>query len=523
MVVKERRAVTARKVMARKGLGLTTTVSLITMMSGMGTRAIALCPAQLGDRITTITQQPAFERARWGILVQTLKPSPTAAPVTLYEQAATQYFVPASNVKLLTTAAALDYLGPSFRVHTSVYLEPALNSESQPDTLPDLRVIGQGDPSLTSTSLQTLAQQVSDTLVGIEQRPIMGINRLIVDDHYFQGSPVNSTWEWEDVQAGYGAPANSLIVNHNEMVVHLYPQAVGQPLRLAWANPVDGVGWQVVNRSTTVRTGSNWVWVGRDLGQPTLYIDGQLQVGANRDVSAIAIPDPTAHFGRQLRHALEQVGMTVATVEVVSDRPLSPPTQPAIASLPSPLLPRWLQWANQDSNNLATEALLRQLGAVAGIRPINAASGSTLADSIAQLRTVLESLGVDPAGYQLADGSGLSRRNWVSPTTLAQTLQAMAHHPSAALYRQSLAIAATTGTLRSRWQNTPVAGNLWGKSGGLTGVASLSGYLNPPNYDPLVFSIIVNYSPQSGRVNRQAIDDIVLAIARLQPCNENRS
>ncbi|MGK7891689.1 MAG: D-alanyl-D-alanine carboxypeptidase/D-alanyl-D-alanine-endopeptidase [Leptolyngbyaceae cyanobacterium] len=489
---------------------------LMTMLSSMGARAIALCPAELGDRITGITQQSAFERARWGILVQPLTSSPTAPAITLYEQAATQYFVPASNVKLLTTAAALAYLGPSFRVHTSAYLEsPSLNSATQLNSLPDLRVVGQGDPSLTSASLLTLAQQVRD-------RGITTINRLILDDHYFQGNPVNSTWEWEDVQAGYGAPTNSLIVNHNAIEVFLDPQTVDQPLRLEWANPNDGEGWQVVNRSTTVQAGANRVWVGRDLGRPILYIDGQLRLGANRDVSAIAIPDPTAHFGRQLRQALGQVGITIATVETVSDRPTAPSTfsqtTAAIASLPSPLLPQWLQWANQDSDNLATESLLRQLGAIRPLHLNSASRESTLADSLAQLERILSPLGVDSAGYQIADGSGLSRRNWVSPTTLVQTLQAMAHHPSAAVYRDSLAIAATTGTLRSRFQNTPVAGHLWGKSGGLTGVASLSGYLEPPNYEPLVFSIIVNYSPQSGRVNRQAIDDMVLAIAQLQPC-----
>ncbi|MEB3233655.1 MAG: D-alanyl-D-alanine carboxypeptidase/D-alanyl-D-alanine-endopeptidase [Leptolyngbyaceae bacterium] len=472
-------------------------------LSALGSRAIALCPSELGDRITAITQQPAFARSRWGILVQSLQPSPTTPPITLFEQEATQYFVPASNVKLLTTAAALAYLGPSFRVHTTLYLEPP----SHPDQFPDVRVVGQGDPSLTAASLQSLAQQ-------IREQNITGINRLIVDDHYFQGRPVNSTWEWEDVQAGYGAPANSLILNQNEMVVYLYPQLPGQPLRLEWANPTDGAGWQVVNRSTTVQTDADGVWVGRDLGQPILYVDGQLQVGASRDVSAIAIPDPTENFGRQLRDALAQAGISVATVETVSDRPSTPPTG-AIATLPSPLLPEWLQWANQDSNNLATESLLRQLGAV-GRTPNT--SGSTLADSLAQLKRVLQPLGVDPAGYEIADGSGLSRRNWVSPTTLVQTLQAMAHHPAASVYRQSLAIAATTGTLQYRFQNTPVAGRLWGKSGGLTGVAALSGYLEPPHYDPMVFSIMVNYSPQSGRVNRQAIDDMVLAIAQLQPC-----
>ncbi|MEM9220263.1 MAG: D-alanyl-D-alanine carboxypeptidase/D-alanyl-D-alanine-endopeptidase [Cyanobacteria bacterium P01_F01_bin.150] len=505
-----------------KGSGLKSWVARLlgSMALGIGEvvgagGAIALCPSQLPSAIEPILNRAEFDRARWGIEVQTLA-TDSAAPTNLYSKEAREYLVPASNVKLFTTAAALAHLGPGFRAHTSVY---GVSEPSGPDKAfggTELRVVGQGDPTLTTERLLELSQQLQNQ--GIQQ-----VDRLVIDNHYFQGSPFNPTWEWEDVQSGYGAPVNSLILNQNEIVVNLYPQAVGQPLRLVWANLADSEGWRVVNRSVTVRTDEpTWIRVGRDLGQPILYIDGQLHPGSNRDISAVSIPKPTEYFSQQFRSALNQAGISADSIVIEDDQGQSSvniESRSVLASLPSPSMPEWLKLANRDSNNLATESLLLQIGA-SGNSDSQAPdrTANTLALALSQLGETLSSLGIDPTGYSIADGSGLSRRNLVSPVSLVETLQAMANHPWADIYRESLAIAATSGTLRYRFRDTPVAGNLYGKSGGLTGVASLSGYLYPPDYSPLVFSIILNHSTQTGRINRGAIDDIVLTLAQLEEC-----
>ena len=484
--------------------------------------ANALCPSQLPNAIAPILNRAEFDRARWGIEVQTLGTN-GADPIQLYTHEGMDFFVPASNVKLFTTAAALTHLGPGFRTHTSVYRNSDLVIDflsDPPNETTEVRVVGQGDPTLTTERLMDLAQQIKD-------QGIHHIDRLIIDDHYFQGSPFNPTWEWEDVQSGYGAPVNSLILNQNEIVVNLYPQSVGHPLRLVWVNPNDSEGWQVVNRSVTVNhTEPEWIRVGRDFGQPILYIDGQLHPDANRDISAVSIPKPTEYFSQQFRTVLNQQGISVTSIVIENQLDLFSPldnSENVLASLPSPSMPEWLASANQDSNNLATESLLLQLGATRQtsseqLPEHQDSAGNTRSLALTQLSETLSTLGIDATGYSLADGSGLSRRNLVSPLSLVETLQAMANHPWATIYRESLAIAATSGTLRYRFQGTPVAGKLFGKSGGLTGVASLSGYLYPPNYSPLAFSIILNHSTQSGRVNRQAIDDVVLQLAQLERC-----
>lgn len=482
-------------------------ILLLVPMAPAVVAAEDVCPADLGARIEAIATRPAFDRARWGILVQTLSSAPMDAPTvvspgqieTLYARDAHQFFIPASNVKLLTTAAALTQLRPQFRIRTSVYRESSAAGETV------LRVVGRGDPTLTDADLDSLAQQIGD-------RSITHITHLIGDDHYFRGSAVNPNWEWEDVQAGYGAPASSLILNENEIRVTLTPQDLGEPLRVDWDDPAEAARWQINNRSTTVAaTEPEFVEVGRDFSQPILNIRGQLRVGARPDDSAVSIPDPTTYFLQRFRLALTAAGISVHQLAIAPDQESD---GQEIAALDSPSLAELLVKANRDSNNLYAESLLRQMGAIA---PASSFS-SALDDGIALAQATLTQLGIDPTSYVMADGSGLSRHNLASPEAFVQTLQAMARSPHAQMYRNSLAVAGVNGTLANRFRGTAVAGNLYGKTGGLTGVSSLSGYLNPPNYMPLAFSILIDHSEQPGRVRRAAIDEIVLQMAQLQAC-----
>jgi D-alanyl-D-alanine carboxypeptidase/D-alanyl-D-alanine-endopeptidase (penicillin-binding protein 4) len=106
----------------------------------------------------------------------------------------------------------------------------------------------------------------------------------------------------------------------------------------------------------------------------------------------------------------------------------------------------------------------------------------------------------------------------VTPEALVQTLRGMARSPNATIFRNSLAVAGSQGTLQNRFQNTPIQGRLQGKTGALSGVAALSGYLDPPNYPPLAFSILLNHFDQPVRSVRPAIDEIVLLLGRLRSC-----
>lgn len=459
--------------------------------------ARTLCPAQLEPAITAIVNRPQFARSRWGGLIQTL--SPAGTPATLYNRDARRYFIPASSTKLLTTAAALQRLKPQYRIRTSVYRVQNTGNQIV------LRVVGRGDPSLTSGALKSLAEQ-------LKQRGISRIDRLIGDDSYFNGTIVPPDWEWGDVQAGYGAPVNGLIVNGNEIGLTLIPQAAGQPLRVQWDNPNEASGWRIENYSRTVATTEpEFLDVGRDPSQPILRIRGQLRAGSAAEPVAISVPNPAQNFLQQFRRALVAQQITVGQIQAATTP--GNDKDPELAFILSPPLSTLLAETNQQSNNLYAEALLRILGRVSTPTP-----PSAVEQGLTTLTATLTPLGVDPTGYRLVDGSGLSRQNLISPEALVQTLRAMARIPESPIYRDSLAVAGVSGTLQGRFQGTPAQGIVRAKTGTLSGAVSLAGYVQPPNYQPLVFSLVVNQSDQSASTLRGAIDDIVLLLTQLRNC-----
>ncbi|WP_414550061.1 D-alanyl-D-alanine carboxypeptidase/D-alanyl-D-alanine-endopeptidase [Anabaena sp. CCY 0017] len=448
-----------------------------------------ICPAQLKSAVDTITNSPEFSRVRWGILVKNM-----ADEQTLYSRDAEKYFNPASNTKLLTTAAALQQLGADFRIRTSVYQ----------DSDGILRVVGRGDPSLKVPQLQELAQQ-------LRQQGITQVNQLIADDSYFQGEIVHPSWEWEDLAAYYGAPVNSLIVNENASLFTVSPQTIGKPLQLKWNEPVEAYQWLVENNSvTTQKNESGFVAVSRGLKGPVLRIQGQMAVDSNSTMRAIAVFDPVQNFLRHFRQTLVKSGITVSQMSYGT----SGKNETELAVIESPPLSELLKETNINSNNLYAEALLR---ALAIKQPIK--TNQTTADAgLEVVKSSLTKLGVDPTGYILVDGSGLSRKNLISPQALVQTLQAMVKSPQAEIFRASLPVAGVSGTLRNRLRDTPAVGIVQAKTGTMTGVVSLSGYVNAPNYQPLAFSIIVNHSEQPASVVRQSMDEIVVLLTQLQRC-----
>ncbi|MEG4322711.1 MULTISPECIES: D-alanyl-D-alanine carboxypeptidase/D-alanyl-D-alanine-endopeptidase [unclassified Microcoleus] len=461
-----------------------------------------ICPGDLGAKVDAIANRAEFSRSRWGILIQPL--SSTAA---LYSRDATKYFIPASNVKLLTTAAALQKLGADFRIKTSVY--SGANGS--------LYVAGRGDPSIAQAQLQDLARQ-------LKRRGVDRVNELIADDSYFQGSAVNPNWEWEDAQAGYGAPVNSLIYNQNAIELVLSPQAIGQPLKVTFAEPKLANQWQILNNSVTVGTNeSEFVEVGREFDRPAIRVSGQLKVGAESESAYVAVVNPANNFLQHFQQVLVAEGIPVKQVAVTSN---SQNLTQELAFVESPPLAELVKETNRESNNLYAEVLLRLLGKVTGKMPVpQTVTGKmpvpqedTGEIGLKELKTALTQLGVNPNSYILADGSGLSRHNLISPEALVQTLKLMANSPAGSIYRASLPVAGESGTLKNRINNTSNRVILQAKTGTLSGVSALSGYIEVPNYEPLVFSIIVNQSELSAAKMRSATDEIVLLLNRLRRC-----
>lgn len=479
------------------GLGLVTAGLATLLFPGSG--KAALCEAQLAPRLQAMLAQPPLDRADLGMVLQT-QAGPRQLQRTLYSHQGDRRFTPASSLKLLTTAAALDRLGPDYRIRTSIY------GRLGPGGVTELRLVGRGDPTLGQSQVEQLAAQL--VAAGVTR-----VSRWILDDRYFPGPALNPTWEWEDLQYAYAAPVNALIFNRNTLSLALSPGLIGQPLRLEWLGPGLPPSWPLVNQTTTVATGvaPQPLILSRQLGSPELYLQGSLPIEAEPRQLELAVLDPSQGFQQALALALRSSGVQV---EAPVTRPGAGPGAAAdveLASLLSPPLRDWLGAANRDSHNLSAEVLLKTLGVTQG--PPDSADASQ--GGTQMVKTTLANLGVNTGSLYLVDGSGLSRHNLVTPRALVETLQVMGQHPQARVFRDSLAIAGVSGTLRHRFLQGPLVGRLQGKSGALTGNVALVGYLQPPHYPPLVFSVLINHAQEPAEELRHRLDEILELVAQV--------
>ncbi|TVQ08481.1 MAG: D-alanyl-D-alanine carboxypeptidase/D-alanyl-D-alanine-endopeptidase [Leptolyngbya sp. DLM2.Bin27] len=472
-------------------LGLAVSAGLVSILAS-GSAQAALCPAQLSAQLDAALNQAPLDTAYTGLVLQTQGQNAR----TLYDRNGDRLFTPASNGKLLTTAAALHRLGADYRIRTSIYGTPG------PAGSTALRLVGRGDPTITDAEVNSLAQQL--TAAGVSQ-----VSLLVADDSYFSGSATNPTWEWADAQFAYAAPVNSLILNRNAIAVQIAPTQVGRPLSVVAARALPAGPLALVNDSLTVAAAATPLplALSRTGNSPTLRVTGQMAQGAAMRSLNLAVLNPAEQFAAALEQGLRQRSVAVGQ-RVITQNPA--PAGQELAAVLSPPVGELLRLANRDSDNLSAEVLLKTLGATAG-SPRDASQAGAEA-----IKTALAELGVNTAPLRVADGSGLSRHNLVSPNALVDTLQAMATHPQGPGFRQSLAIAGQSGTLRNRLGGTVLAGRLQGKTGALTGNVSLSGYVQPPNYEPLVFSLVINHSNQPASLLREKIDALLLLVVQLR-------
>ncbi|MGB7488443.1 MAG: D-alanyl-D-alanine carboxypeptidase/D-alanyl-D-alanine-endopeptidase [Phormidesmis sp.] len=452
-----------------------------------------ICRAELPGKIDAIANGYTLKGANVGILIEDASPDTR----TLYARRAQEKFVPASNVKLLTTAAALQTLGPDFSIRTSVYGQPSSATQ-------DLYVVGRGDPTFTSYQLNLLSGQ-------LKQQGVRRVNSLTAVDSYFVGPLANPYWDAEDYRAGYGAAANSLILNRNELSFTAIPGRVGQPLSIVWDRPEFARGWQIENNSRTVGSGSEFIDAGQKPGQKVMNVRGQLIAGSASENTSIALLDPGSYFAEQFQQSLSAYGLGSARAQTSTANP--PNGLVELAAIQSPPLRAFIDPTNLYSVNIYAESILKTLG-----RNVDPATPNAYETGSAAVARILTDLGVAPSSIDIVDGSGLSRQNQVTPEAFVNTLQAMAKTNNASIYRNSLAVAGRSGTLRNRMRGTVAEGRFQGKTGTLSGTYTLSGYLNPVNHPPLALSILVNDTNASGRDVRSLIDQIVTHAASLDDC-----
>jgi D-alanyl-D-alanine carboxypeptidase/D-alanyl-D-alanine-endopeptidase (penicillin-binding protein 4) len=426
-------------------------------------------------------------------------------------------------MKIYTVAAGFDRLTPDYHFITSVYAKEKVDDGKIKG---DLVIYGRGDPSIAARfnhgDYFKGINDLADRIVAAGVKRIKG--DLVGDESYFNGAPLGSGWEWDDLTWSYGAQVSALTINDNAIDLNVKPGAsAGSPVSIT-TGPPSAAFMTIVNRAVTSTRGStSALRIYRGLGANSLEISGSLPVGDAGFVGAVAIPDPALAFVSMLRDALIKRGVkidgrirtvTARSGESLVSGPGAASAPVEIASLQSPSFSAIAAQTMKPSQNQYTELILRTLGR---LQPITAADAGRNRDNeeagLSVVKDLLRQAGVSESEVNLSDGSGLSRNDLISANTTIQLLTFMSKHKYFPQFRESLPIAGVDGTLRTRMRGTPAEGNVRAKTGSLSSVASLSGYVTTAAGERLVFSMMLNNYPDAAAVRRDSIDAIAVMLA----------
>jgi D-alanyl-D-alanine carboxypeptidase/D-alanyl-D-alanine-endopeptidase (penicillin-binding protein 4) len=521
----------------------------------------------LAKEIAAVITQLPLDRAHWGIDVADLEKGKT-----LYAQNAEQLFLPASNAKLFTTAAALAIAGPEYRFRTTVEAEGRIDSHGR--LLGDLAIMGRGDPNISGRALpyalktqrtpphtqvlEEMADQVARSGLKIVDGDLIG------DDTYYAFERYAEGWALDDVQWVDGAPVSALTFNDNVVFVNILPGEQPGDKALITVEPETGY-YELDNRVVTSVAGvTKRIGIHRDPGSKKIVLWGSLPVGDAGMNEPLAIEDPAEFVAQLFRTLLERRGIVIrgkararhgeeaqffdpilppAKLPAPGmDNPGASPTNPPSgtqqqpgatpgqnalsgtpaqrapeADLPStnkvlaehfstPLLDD-IRVTNKTSQNLHAELALRLAGKLRG-------SGGSFEGGREAVKQFLLQAGLKEDEFAFLDGSGLSRRDLVTPAATVQLLIYAARQPWGAAFEESLPVSGVDGSLADRFQNTPAAGLIHAKTGSLSHVNALSGYGQTQKGRRFVFSIFCNNHNLPGSKALAAIDAVVQLLVR---------
>jgi D-alanyl-D-alanine carboxypeptidase/D-alanyl-D-alanine-endopeptidase (penicillin-binding protein 4) len=481
----------------------------------------------LTKEISAILSQPPLNRAHWGVDVVDLETGKA-----LYSQNSDQLFLPASNAKLFTTAAALAIAGPDYHFRTTVEAEGKVDDNGR--LLGDLVIFGRGDPNISgrvlpyalktqrmpphTQILEEMADQVARNGLKIVDGDLIGDDTFYAFERYGEG------WAWDDLQWIDGAPVSALTFNDNVIFVNVLPAEHPGDKAVITVEPETSY-YELDNRVVTSSVGvTKRVGIHRDPGSKKIVLWGSLPLGDAGMKEPMSIEDPAEFVAELFRTMLERRGITIRgkararhgedaqffdqqiphpilpTTEAPPSSVNCPmcsamkPQEPSGLNVPSnkvlaehvsgPLLDD-IRVTNKVSENLHAELALRLAGKLRGY-------GGSFEGGIAAVKQFLLQAGLKEDEFTFLDGSGLSRRDLVTPAATVQLLIYAARQPWGAAFEESLPVSGVDGSLSDRFQKTPAVGLIHAKTGSLSHVNALSGYAQTQAGKRFVFSIFCN-------------------------------
>jgi PBP4 family serine-type D-alanyl-D-alanine carboxypeptidase len=456
---------------------------------------------ELGKEIDRILRNKNLKGAKVGVVVMTPEGR------ILFRHNAEQQYIPASNIKLLTTAAALHYLGPHYRFETKVYADSTIDANGV--LKGNLYIVGGGDPSLRSEELW----RISRDLYMLGLRRVTG--RLYFDASLFDQERFGPGWEDHykqprETYRAYLAPIGALSLNYNTIAIGMHPAlSVGQPGRIM-LDPQSQYVQKITNKTTTTEANGRFRIRVRMLSQSSyreeVELTGTIPIGAKPRIYWRRISHPEWYTAFQFASFLNAQGIRIS---LWPRRKLAPKYALLLYTHKSRSLSILLQYVGKNSSNFTAEQITKMLGLKVYGKPGSWDKG------VEAIKLYLESIGIPSRDYEIVNGSGLSRRNRLSPIIIAQLLRVMLKDfATRSEFLVSQAIAGFDGTLRHRMTKSPAAGLFRAKTGTLDGVSSLSGYVATHTQDLLIVAMTMNGRIRQGRHFRRAQNSITLLLAR---------
>ncbi len=474
---------------------------------------------ELNGRIQNLIAGAKIGQADVGVSIIDLETGRTLADIRADEP-----FIPASNQKLLTTGTALVVLGPDFVFKTEIVLAGD-----------KLVIRGGGDPAFADPTIlsrmvpkMTVDGMVATLATAVARAGVTSVSEVIADDRIFERTLIHPTWPEDQLDRWYCAPVSGL--NFHTNVVSIFANPVREIGRPPAVETEPSAPWLYIeNRARTVgEGGKHAAWVSRDAAAERFTLMGDVRF-SGRTIE-VTVFDPALFFAQLLAAELPRAGVAVGPVAAAAGTkyPLSSMEaavkRARLAGVEERLEGRTLavvsthmrdviQRSNADSQNLYAESILKRVG-----HEVTGEAGSWENGASIVRMTLSQDSELGPAyaaSTVVADGSGMSREDKVAPRTLAKWLGRLQKDPAFGdFFVESLA-APGDGTLRRRFKEADLQGKLKAKSGTISGVRCLSGYVTDPVTDRRVaFSVMINNIKGEVQASLMLHEDVVIAIDR---------
>ena len=464
---------------------------------------------RFAQRVEGLVQTAPVDKGEWGLLI-----ADAATGETLYQKNADRYFVPASNMKLLTTALALDKLGADYRFRTTIETNGKLMADG---TLRgDLFFVGRGDPNLSNRkfpfdtkeefdgSPERVLAELADAVVARGLKEITG--DIVGDDSYFPRERYPDGWEIDDMVWEYGAAISAIVVDDNTVTLTLTAgEKAGEPAQ--WT--LEPATSEFVVKSDVVTIGAKEkgeLRLEREPGAAVVTLSGTIAAMSAPRKLVLAIQEPAQHAAEMLAQSLAQRGVKFAgKVRTRHEPDPGESTRTVLAEHLSVRLGDSVKLVNKISQNLHTEVLLRTAARQNG--------RWTEPEDLPKLAAEFYAkVGIVPDDVVQADGSGLSRHDLVTPRAFVTLLAYAQRQPWFAEYYASLPVAGVDGTLNERMKREGIAGRIHAKTGSVSHVRTLSGYAETQGGRRLIFSFLSNNQSGKSHEVHDAIDGLCLAM-----------